>query len=52
MGGPRIEKLVEGRFSKEEVKEALFDVDEDKPPSPDDFSVAFCEEHWDTIKVD
>lgn len=38
--------------TEEEIREAIFSMQQDKAPGPDGFTVAFYRNHWDTIKKD
>lgn len=43
---------LEARFSEEEIKEAIFSIDDDKSPSPNGFSSLFYQECWEIVKED
>ncbi|GJY33032.1 RNA-directed DNA polymerase, eukaryota, reverse transcriptase zinc-binding domain protein [Tanacetum coccineum] len=42
----------EEKVSKKEVKEALFDIEDEKAPGPDGFTSKFFKETWDTVRED
>ena len=39
-------------FEEREVLEVIKGIDEDKAPGSDGFSMAFCQDCWEVIKVD
>lgn len=43
---------LEGSFTLEELKTAIFDLGGDKAPGQDGFPIHFFKQFWDTIKVD
>jgi len=43
---------LEQPFSEKEVKEAIFNIANDKAPGPNGFPVLFFQEFWDTLKGD
>lgn len=45
-------KALEEEFSKEEVRLALCDCDENKAPGPEGINLCFVKANWDLIKVD
>lgn len=42
----------EEAVSKEEVKKAMWMLDDDKAPGPDGFTLAFYKFCWEVIKLD
>eukprot|EP00253_Pinus_taeda_P032656 PITA_32656 len=38
--------------TEEEIREAIFSMQQDKAPGPDGFTVAFYRQHWEIIKKD
>jgi hypothetical protein len=43
---------LERDFEEEEVRKVVAAMDDDKPPGPDGFSMAFFQACWDVLKVD
>ena len=43
---------IERLFTEDEVKDAVFDCDGNKAPSPDGFSMAVFQSQWETVKND
>ena len=39
-------------FMKEEIKKAVFQMENNKAPGPDGFSTEFYQNFWDIVKVD
>ena len=37
-------------FTEEEIYKAIFQLDRDKAPGPDDFTIAVFQDCWDVIK--
>jgi hypothetical protein len=44
--------LLTAPYSEEEVKKAVFQMEHNKAPGPDDFPAEFYQTFWDTIKLD
>jgi hypothetical protein len=44
--------LLTAPYTEEEVKKAIFHMEQNKAPSPDGFPVEFHQTFWDTIRVD
>lgn len=42
--------LIEGSFSEEEIKEAMFGLGEDKARGPDGFPIVFFKKFWDLVQ--
>lgn len=49
---PRMNEILEAKVSKDEVKKAIFDMDPDKAPRPDGFSVRFLQVCWPIVEND
>eukprot|EP00253_Pinus_taeda_P010548 PITA_10548 len=45
-------RALEQEPTEEEIREAIFSMQQDKAPGPDGFTVAFYRYHWDIIKKD
>jgi len=45
-------EMLVGSFSKEEIKNAVWNCDSSKSPSPDGFNFSFIKHSWDLIKND
>ena len=43
---------MESPFTKEEISKAIFQLDRDKAPGPDDFTIAVFQDCWEVIKED
>lgn len=43
---------LESDFSEEEIRKAIWDLEQDKTPGPDSFSIFFFRMFWSTIKQD
>ncbi|RVW84726.1 Transposon TX1 uncharacterized 149 kDa protein [Vitis vinifera] len=43
---------LESPFTKEEISKAIFQMDRDKAPGPDGFTIAVFQDCWDVIKED
>ena len=43
---------LESPFTEEEISKAIFQLDRDKAPGPDDFTIAVFQDCWDVIKED
>ena len=41
---------MESPFTEEEISKAIFKMDRDKAPGPDDFTIAVFQDCWDVIK--
>ena len=52
----RIEEVqrleIEGDFSKEEVVKVLYEMEGDKAPGPDGFTMAFFQKCWSVVEID
>ena len=48
---PRLYYIL-AKFSKEEFKVALFDMNPDKPPGPDGFIPGYYQRMWDMVEDD
>ncbi|RVW38710.1 Transposon TX1 uncharacterized 149 kDa protein [Vitis vinifera] len=44
--------LLDSLFTEEEISKAIFQLDRDKAPGPDGFTIAVFQECWDVIKED
>ena len=48
-----VERLeLEGDFSKEEVVKVLYEMEGDKAPGPDGFTMAFFQKCWSVVEID
>ena len=47
-----LSEWLERPFTEEEIKEAVFDCDGSKAPSPDGYSMAVFQSPWNTVKID
>jgi hypothetical protein len=45
-------RILEERFTEEEVKKVVFESYSDRTPGPDGLSFIFCQQFWDVIKGD
>ena len=43
---------LESDFSKEEVVKVLFEMEDDKAPGPDGFTMAFFQKCWSVVEID
>lgn len=43
---------VDGPFTDEEIKTAIFDLPGDKAPGPNGFPMLFYQKYWDVVKKD
>lgn len=49
---PRMNRILEAKITKEDVKKALFDMDLDKAPGLDGFSARFLQVYWPIVEKD
>ena len=49
---PRMNRILEVKITKEEIKKALFDMEPDKAPGPDGFSARFFQDCWSIVEKD
>lgn len=49
---PRMNRVLEAKITKEEVKKALFDMEPDKASGPDGFSARFLQVCWPIVDKD